>query len=110
MQFFKSAVLFVVAFATVALAAPGGGGEGPPPCKPLLQSCSVNSECCGDLCLAGVILFAIIYVINRSDASILLALRLKKSFAEPQYTPAWSMLHQGKPTQKSLYTRPFNLP
>lgn len=23
-------------------------------CKPLLQSCAVDSECCADLCLAGV--------------------------------------------------------
>ncbi|KZP19115.1 hypothetical protein FIBSPDRAFT_744386 [Athelia psychrophila] len=51
MQFFKSAVVAVVAFTAVAVAAPGGGhGE----CKPLLQSCAVNSECCGDLCVAGV--------------------------------------------------------
>ena len=47
MQFFKSAVFFVVAFATVALAAPRE-------CKPILQSCGVNHECCGDLCVAGV--------------------------------------------------------
>lgn len=24
------------------------------PCKPLLQSCAVDSECCGDLCVLGV--------------------------------------------------------
>ncbi|KAI9235588.1 MAG: hypothetical protein BYD32DRAFT_51808 [Podila humilis] len=23
-------------------------------CKPVLQSCAVNSECCGDLCVAGL--------------------------------------------------------
>jgi len=23
-------------------------------CKPILQSCSVNSECCADLCLLGL--------------------------------------------------------
>ncbi|EIM89427.1 uncharacterized protein STEHIDRAFT_167202 [Stereum hirsutum FP-91666 SS1] len=28
----------------------------PPECKPLLQSCSVNSECCADVCLAGLCL------------------------------------------------------
>lgn len=52
MQFFKSAVVAVMAFAAVVVASPGGSP--PPPCKPLLQSCSVNSECCGDLCVAGV--------------------------------------------------------
>ncbi|KZP19113.1 hypothetical protein FIBSPDRAFT_955656 [Athelia psychrophila] len=56
MQFFKSAVVAVMAFAAVAVAAPNGGGGAPPPppCKPLLQSCSVNSECCADLCVAGL--------------------------------------------------------
>ncbi|KZP02595.1 hypothetical protein FIBSPDRAFT_969816 [Athelia psychrophila] len=58
MQFFKSTVVAVMAFAAVAVAAPGGGGGGgggpPAQCKPLLQSCAVNSECCGDLCLAGL--------------------------------------------------------
>ncbi|KZP19114.1 hypothetical protein FIBSPDRAFT_955657 [Athelia psychrophila] len=49
MQFFKSTVVAVMAFAAVAVAAPGGA-----PCKPLLQSCSVNSECCADLCVAGL--------------------------------------------------------
>ncbi|KZP29782.1 hypothetical protein FIBSPDRAFT_946656 [Athelia psychrophila] len=29
---------------------PSGSGE----CKPLLQSCSINSECCADVCLLGV--------------------------------------------------------
>jgi hypothetical protein len=28
--------------------------NGFPQCKPLLQSCSVNSECCADLCALGV--------------------------------------------------------
>lgn len=32
----------------------GGGGSGGSECKALLQSCSVNSDCCGDLCVAGV--------------------------------------------------------
>lgn len=35
---------------TSAAALPGEEWE----CKPLLQSCAVNSECCGDLCVAGV--------------------------------------------------------
>ncbi|KAJ7798573.1 hypothetical protein B0H14DRAFT_2906362, partial [Mycena olivaceomarginata] len=41
---------------TPALAAKRGTPSGVPPgeCKPLLQSCSVNSECCGDVCLLGV--------------------------------------------------------
>ncbi|KZP19111.1 hypothetical protein FIBSPDRAFT_863025 [Athelia psychrophila] len=52
MQFSKSAVVAAMAFAAVAVAAPGG--PPPPACKPLLQSCAVNSECCGDLCLAGL--------------------------------------------------------
>jgi hypothetical protein len=59
MQFFKSTILLAVAFVTFAAAAPGGGGGGgggggSGGCKPLLQSCGVNSECCGDLCIAGV--------------------------------------------------------
>ncbi|KAJ7364603.1 hypothetical protein DFH08DRAFT_839617 [Mycena albidolilacea] len=28
--------------------------NGFPQCKPLLQSCAVNSECCSDLCLLGL--------------------------------------------------------
>ncbi|KAJ7818088.1 hypothetical protein B0H14DRAFT_2840714 [Mycena olivaceomarginata] len=28
--------------------------NGFPQCKPLLQSCSVNSECCADLCALGL--------------------------------------------------------
>ena len=78
MQFFKSALFAVLAFTAVAVAVPGeacggggggggggdgGGGEGGSgggrggkggDCKPLLQSCGMNSECCGDLCVAGV--------------------------------------------------------
>ncbi|KZP07770.1 hypothetical protein FIBSPDRAFT_875116 [Athelia psychrophila] len=54
MQFIKSAVVSVVAFAAVAVAAPGGDWAPSPPCKPLLQSCAVNSECCGDLCVLGL--------------------------------------------------------
>jgi len=60
MHFFKSTIVFALAFVTFAVAAPGGttlelrgdGGDGD--CKPLLQSCSTNSECCADLCVAGV--------------------------------------------------------
>ncbi|KZP07762.1 hypothetical protein FIBSPDRAFT_965339 [Athelia psychrophila] len=51
MQFFKSAVVAVVAFAAVAVAAPWETE-----CKPLAQSCSVNSECCNDLCVLGLCL------------------------------------------------------
>ncbi|KZP19104.1 hypothetical protein FIBSPDRAFT_569623 [Athelia psychrophila] len=50
MQFFKSTIVAVMAFAAVAVATPWGAPE----CKPLLQSCAVNSECCGDLCALGV--------------------------------------------------------
>ncbi|KAF8164120.1 hypothetical protein K438DRAFT_1858152 [Mycena galopus ATCC 62051] len=37
-------------------AAKRGTPSGVPPgeCKPALESCSVNSECCADLCLLGV--------------------------------------------------------
>lgn len=65
MQFFKSAVFFVVAFAAAALAAPQveGSPNPGPNCKPLLQSCAVNSECCGDLCVLGV------SVVNMTDLS-----------------------------------------
>ncbi|KZP19107.1 hypothetical protein FIBSPDRAFT_863018 [Athelia psychrophila] len=52
MQFFKSAVVAVMAFAAVAVAAPWDTAE----CKPLLQSCDVNSDCCADLCVAGLCL------------------------------------------------------
>ncbi|KZP19093.1 hypothetical protein FIBSPDRAFT_955637 [Athelia psychrophila] len=52
MQFFKSTIVAIVAFAAVAVAAPGG--DWAHPCKPLLQSCAVNSECCGDLCVLGL--------------------------------------------------------
>jgi hypothetical protein len=58
MQFFKSTILLALAFATFAVAAPAEDTEAGytphKPCKPLLQSCAVNSECCGDLCVAGV--------------------------------------------------------
>jgi hypothetical protein len=65
MQFFKSTVIFALAFVTFAVAAPGGttleargggggGGGGKGECKSLAESCSENSECCSDLCLLGV--------------------------------------------------------
>ena len=61
MQFFKSTILLAVAFVTFAAAAPNGEtlearGSGKPKaeCKPLLESCDVDSECCGDLCVLGV--------------------------------------------------------
>ena len=54
MQFFKSTILLAVAFLTFAATAPSGETLEARECKPLLQSCAVDSECCGDLCLAGV--------------------------------------------------------
>jgi hypothetical protein len=57
MQFFKSTILLAVAFVTFAAAAPSSEtleARGKKECKPLLESCAVDSECCGDLCLAGV--------------------------------------------------------
>lgn len=47
MQLFKSVVLAVLAFVAVVAATEGE-------CKPLLQSCDVNSDCCADLCVLGV--------------------------------------------------------
>ncbi|KAF8144409.1 hypothetical protein K438DRAFT_1857795 [Mycena galopus ATCC 62051] len=44
---------------TPALAAAKRGtpsGVPPPECKPALQVCSVNSECCADVCLLGLCL------------------------------------------------------
>jgi hypothetical protein len=72
MQFFKSTILLAVAFVTFAAAAPGGETEDwnkpkpkpEPECKPLLQSCGVNSECCGDLCVAGVSAHKLSYIIS----------------------------------------------
>jgi hypothetical protein len=63
MHFFKSTIVFALAFVTFAVAAPGGttlevrggGGDGGGgECKALLESCSENSECCSDLCVVGV--------------------------------------------------------
>ncbi|KAJ7859413.1 hypothetical protein B0H13DRAFT_1513037, partial [Mycena leptocephala] len=39
---------------TPALAAKRGTPSGVPQCTPALLPCSVNSECCGDICLLGV--------------------------------------------------------
>ena len=50
MQFLKSTLVLVATFVAVAFAVPSKE----PPCKPILQSCSANSECCSDLCSAGV--------------------------------------------------------
>lgn len=52
MQLFKSAVVAVMALAALAVAAPED--ESKAPCKPALQSCSDDYECCSDLCLLGV--------------------------------------------------------
>jgi hypothetical protein len=54
MQFFKSTILLAVAFVTFAAAAPSGETLEARECKPLLESCGVDSECCGDLCVLGV--------------------------------------------------------
>lgn len=56
MQFFKSTVLFALTFVTFVAAAPTNEDSVEPRgrCVPLLNFCSVNSECCGDLCLLGV--------------------------------------------------------
>ena len=56
MQLFKSTVLFALAFVTFVTAAPTNEDsvEARGQCKPPLESCAVNSECCGDLCLLGV--------------------------------------------------------
>lgn len=51
MQFLISTILALIAFVATASAMPGGGGG---ECKPVLQSCKVNSVCCSDLCVAGV--------------------------------------------------------
>ena len=60
MQFFKSTVIFVFAFAALAAAAPGAPTvdahhhTSKKECKPLLQSCKTWTECCADLCVLGV--------------------------------------------------------
>ncbi|TFK32436.1 hypothetical protein BDQ12DRAFT_728679 [Crucibulum laeve] len=53
MQFFSSLILTVTIFAAAVAASPAPWNA-PPECKPLLQSCAVNSECCGDLCALGL--------------------------------------------------------
>ncbi|TFK32437.1 hypothetical protein BDQ12DRAFT_728681 [Crucibulum laeve] len=52
MQFFSSLILTITIFAAAVAASPAPWAV--PECKPLLQSCAVNSECCGDLCVAGL--------------------------------------------------------
>lgn len=59
MQFSMFSVVAFFALATTVIAGGGGdcckcSGPGGVECKPLLQSCAVNSECCGDLCVLGV--------------------------------------------------------
>lgn len=55
MQFsIKTAILALAVFVPFAAAAAEEKRWGTAECKPLLQSCAVNSECCGDLCVAGV--------------------------------------------------------
>lgn len=56
MQFFKSTLFAAMAFVVFAAAAPRiiETREVARECKPLLQSCSVDSECCSDGCLLGV--------------------------------------------------------
>ena len=49
----KSTIAALVTFTIVVLAAPRGGNGGGE-CKPVAQSCAVNSECCSDLCVVGV--------------------------------------------------------
>ena len=51
MQFFTIALTF--ALAAFAAAAPAEESKAPP-CRPLLQSCSLDSQCCGKLCTLGV--------------------------------------------------------
>lgn len=55
MQFSIKAVVFALAvFISSAAAAAEEKRWGTGECKPVAQSCAVNSECCGDLCVAGV--------------------------------------------------------
>jgi hypothetical protein len=56
MQFFKSTIVLAFAFVTFAAAAPGATTleQRDDECKPMLQSCAADSDCCGDLCLLGV--------------------------------------------------------
>lgn len=70
MQFFKSAVVAVLAFAAVAIASPAPAPGEPTECKPLLESCSVNSDCCADVCLAGVSANRRVISTNKADISI----------------------------------------
>lgn len=61
MQFhLKTMLLTLAAFIPLASAAvlaekrEEDSGDYSSPCRPLLQSCAVNSQCCGDLCVLGV--------------------------------------------------------
>ncbi|TFK32442.1 hypothetical protein BDQ12DRAFT_692510 [Crucibulum laeve] len=51
MKFFSAVVLSVTIFVAAVAASPASEIF---PCKPLLQSCEFNVECCGDLCLLGL--------------------------------------------------------
>lgn len=65
MQFsIKTAFLALAVFLPLASAAALTEKRwGTAECKPLLQSCSVDSECCADLCVAGVSTLALFSVI-----------------------------------------------
>lgn len=55
MQFVKSTILATLAFVAFVAAAPSTlEARGTAECKPLLQSCAVNLECCNALCVLGV--------------------------------------------------------
>jgi hypothetical protein len=67
MQFFKSTIIFTLAFIMFAAAAVGTSSlercHEHPECKPLGQFCAVDFECCIDLC---------INIINIPDVSIII--------------------------------------
>ena len=77
MQFFKSTILLAVAFVTFAVAAPADESSAwnkPKPkaeCKPILESCSVNSECCADLCVAGVSISKLYVVLDAHRCNLI---------------------------------------
>ncbi|KZP27691.1 hypothetical protein FIBSPDRAFT_948280 [Athelia psychrophila] len=58
MQFFKSPLFAALAFVAFVAAAPSTleTRDSNTECKALLQSCSVNSACCNDLCVLGLCL------------------------------------------------------
>lgn len=72
MQIFKSAVFAVLAFAAAAAAVPTPELEGLAvrECKPLLQSCSVDSDCCSDGCLLGVSQVEFTFPTQRIDSIV----------------------------------------